>query len=49
MQARVAYLEALVAEKQGKADQRSAAMHALTRELLTLRVALAAAGQDQPG
>jgi len=49
MQARVAYREALVAEKQGKADQRSAAMHALTRELLTLRVALAAAGQDQPG
>ncbi len=49
MQARVAYREALVAEKQGKADQRRAVMHALTRELLTLRVALAAAGQDQPG
>ncbi len=49
MEARLAQVEALVAEKQGTTDQRSATMHALMRELTTLRGALAAWREGQQG
>jgi hypothetical protein len=47
MEARLAQVEALVAAKQGTTDQRSATLHALTRELTMLRASLAA-GREEP-